>query len=471
MKPPKEQIDLIERGTEEIINLPELKKKLSLDRPLVIKAGFDPSAPDIHLGHTVLLRKMRHFQDLGHKVVFLIGDFTGRIGDPSGKSKTRPALTQKEVTSNAKTYKKQIFRILDEKKTKVVFNSEWCKKLGTEGIFDLSSRYTVARMLERDDFLNRYKKQEPISVLEFLYPLLQGYDSVALKADIELGGTDQKFNLLVGRTIQKSYGIDPQVIITMPILEGLDGALKMSKTLNNYVGIAESPDEMFGKIMSISDKMMWRYYELLTDIDHSSLEAKVEKGELHPKKTKSRLAKSIVAEYHGDAAAEKSTDHRQTYAMRLHPPQHERRQEQKTIGKRKGKSAEAFAEPLFDSIDRQVNHINPPPTGAGDGKCPPDNQPGLGHKSWNIPERVGRQAPRSGDDLAIAEAQIHEHQQQNDTRHNGNHERGRWPDIHQPDAEKRAHCPCRATVKQPQCFALPECGAFDIVHDVGVKAD
>ncbi len=335
MKAVSEQLKLIKRGTEEIINLAELKTKLSRKRPLIIKAGFDPSAPDIHLGHTVLLRKMKHFQDLGHKVFFLIGDFTGRIGDPSGQSKLRRQLSAGEVAENAKTYKKQIFKILDEEKTEVVFNSKWCAKLGEEGLFDLASRYTVARMLERDDFLTRYKNNAPISILEFLYPLLQGYDSVVMEADVELGGTDQKFNLLVGRGLQKNYAssektvsylaksmalfrestgrsakepvnFEPQVIITMPILEGLDGASKMSKSLNNYVGINEEPEEMFGKIMSVSDELMWRYYELLTDIDYHKLKSDVEKALEHPKEVKALLAKTIISEYHSPQAAEKA---------------------------------------------------------------------------------------------------------------------------------------------------------------------
>ncbi len=306
MKPVDEQLKIITRGTEEIISVPELKEKLSRGRSLVIKAGFDPSAPDIHLGHTVLLRKMRHFQELGHEVNFLIGDFTGRIGDPSGRSKTRIPLTAGQIKENAKTYEKQIFKILDRNKTKVLFNSRWCSKLGTDGIFDLSSRYTVARMLERDDFLNRYKGNTPISILEFLYPLLQGYDSVVMKADVELGGTDQKFNLLVGRDIQRSYDLEPQVIITMPILEGTDGVEKMSKTLANYVGISEAPEEMFGKLMSISDTLMWKYYELLTDTDYQALKRDVETGKTHPKKAKEALAKSIVSEYHGQKAAEEA---------------------------------------------------------------------------------------------------------------------------------------------------------------------
>lgn len=335
MKPVDEQLKLIQRGTDEIISLDELKKKLSSKRPLIIKAGFDPSAPDIHLGHTVLLRKLKHFQDLGHTVCFLIGDFTGRIGDPSGQSKVRKQLTAEEVKENAKTYKKQIFKILDKDKTRVVFNSKWCAKLGEEGLFDLASRYTVARMLERDDFLNRYKTNAPISILEFLYPLLQGYDSVVMESDVELGGTDQKFNLLVGRGLQKNYGadeemvpylkksidnfreeigrkkkdpvnFDSQVIITMPILEGLDGVDKMSKSLDNYVGINEPSGEMFGKIMSVSDELMWRYYELLTDADYESLKRDVESGKAHPKEVKSALAESIVSEYHGPGEAKKA---------------------------------------------------------------------------------------------------------------------------------------------------------------------
>ncbi|MBU0570986.1 MAG: tyrosine--tRNA ligase [Candidatus Omnitrophica bacterium] len=308
MKSVKEQIDIIKRGTDEIISIPELEEKLALDRPLVVKAGFDPSAPDIHLGHTVLLRKMKHFQDLGHDVHFLIGDFTGRIGDPSGRSKVRKQLSIEAVIENAKTYKKQIFKILDKSRTKVEFNSSWCSKLGVEGIFDLASRYTVARMLERDDFCDRYHNEEPISIIEFLYPLLQAYDSVVMQADVELGGTDQKFNLLVGRDMQRSYMVPPppQVIITMPILEGLRGADKMSKSLNNYVGVSEPPEEMFGKLMSISDDMMWKYYELLTDIEYQPLKQKVDNGEAHPKEVKAELAKMIVSEYHSEKAAEKA---------------------------------------------------------------------------------------------------------------------------------------------------------------------
>ncbi|MCK4851856.1 MAG: tyrosine--tRNA ligase [Candidatus Omnitrophica bacterium] len=310
MMPVNEQLDIIKRGAEEIISLPELEEKLSEGRPLVIKAGFDPSAPDIHLGHTVLLRKMRHFQRLGHGVVFLIGDFTGRIGDPSGRSKTRVQLTPEQVKENAKTYEKQIFKILDKDRTEIAFNSKWCSKLGTEGIFDLSCRYTVARMLERDDFLNRYKKKEPITLLEFLYPLIQGYDSVVMKADVELGGTDQKFNLLVGRDIQRSYGLSPQVIITMPILEGLDGVDKMSKSLNNYVGINEPPDEMFGKIMSISDELMWRYFELLSFRPLSEIvQFKKDMAEgKNPRDIKFLLGEEIVARFHSQADANKARE-------------------------------------------------------------------------------------------------------------------------------------------------------------------
>ena len=332
MRTVDEQLKLLSRGADEIINEGELKKKLSRGKPLIIKAGFDPSAPDIHLGHTVLLRKMKHFQDTGHTVCFLIGDFTGRIGDPSGKSKLRKQLSAEEVKENAKTYKKQIFKILDKDKTRVVFNSKWCARLGEEGLFDLASRYTVARMLERDDFSKRYQANAPISILEFLYPLLQGYDSVVMEADVELGGTDQKFNLLVGRNLQKNYGSDPepapylarsveafresigrkpekninfesQVIMTMPILEGLDGIDKMSKSLNNYVGIDEAPAEMFGKLMSVSDDLMWRYYELLTDKDHVALRKAVESGTAHPRDVKADLAVDIVAQYHGSDRA------------------------------------------------------------------------------------------------------------------------------------------------------------------------
>jgi len=308
MKTVESQLEIIKRGTVEIIQLEELKKKLEKSvktkKPLIIKAGFDPSAPDIHLGHTVLLRKMKHFQDLGHQVVFLIGDFTGRIGDPSGRSEIRKELSKEEVLKNAKTYEKQIYKILDKKKTKVVFNSSWCDKMKVEDFLKLTSKYTVARMLERDDFLKRYKNDKPISILEFIYPLIQGYDSVYLKADVELGGTDQKFNLLVGRNLQRDYGQEPQTVLTMPLLEGTDGVDKMSKSLGNYIGIEEKPREIFGKIMSISDKLMIRYYELLTDEDMDKLKKGLASGTLHPNKTKKTLAKLIIADYFGKFEAE-----------------------------------------------------------------------------------------------------------------------------------------------------------------------
>ncbi len=301
------QLELIGRGTVEIIRLDELKKKLDRaiksNKPLVVKAGFDPTAPDIHLGHTVLLRKMRHFQDLGHKVIFLIGDHTAMIGDPSGASKTRPQLTHKEVEDNAKTYEKQISKVLDIHKVSIRFNSEWLAKLNIAKIAELMSRYSVQRMLERDDFSNRYKQQKNITMLEFLYPLLQGYDSVALEADVELGGSDQKFNLLVGRDVQGAYMQVPQVVITMPLLEGTDGINKMSKSLGNYVGINESAKEMFGKLMSISDKLMYKYYELLTDEDVANIKSSIASGGLHPKQAKVDMAKIIVTQYHGEKEA------------------------------------------------------------------------------------------------------------------------------------------------------------------------
>jgi len=306
------QLELIKRGVVEIIQLDELKKKLEkaikTNRPLVIKAGFDPTAPDIHLGHTVLLRKMRHFQDLGHKVIFLIGDHTALIGDPSGVSRTRPRLTRKEVEDNAKTYERQVSKVLDIKKLEIRFNSEWLEKMDIAKISELMSRYSVQRMLERDDFSERYKEQKNITMLEFLYPLLQGYDSVALEADVELGGGDQKFNLLVGRNIQGSYGQEAQVVLTMPLLEGLDGVNKMSKSLGNYVGINESAKDMFGKLMSISDELMYKYYELLTDEDVTKIKSDVQSGKLHPKQAKVDLAKNIVTQYHDKAAADKQAE-------------------------------------------------------------------------------------------------------------------------------------------------------------------
>ncbi|MFH2138800.1 MAG: tyrosine--tRNA ligase [Candidatus Omnitrophota bacterium] len=311
MKSVKEQLDLIKRGSVEIISEEELIKKLEKGVPLVIKAGFDPSAPDIHLGHTVLLRKMRHFQQLGHKVVFLIGDFTGMIGDPTGKSEVRKQLTREQVQENAKTYQKQIGKILDMEKTEIVFNSHWFEKMSQYEFLELTSHLTVAQILARDDFKKRYTQGKDISVLEFIYPLLQGYDSVELKADVELGGTDQKFNLLVGRQLQKDFNLPLQCVLMMPLLEGLDGVQKMSKSLNNYVGIDEPADEMFGKLMSISDELMFRYYELLTDIplaDIEKMKKDIESGALHPKTCKENLALMIAEFYHGKDSADKARE-------------------------------------------------------------------------------------------------------------------------------------------------------------------
>lgn len=299
---------LIARGTDEILLEQELRERLASGKPLRIKAGFDPTAPDLHLGHTVLLNKLKHFQDLGHEVIFLIGDFTGLIGDPSGKNITRQQLTQKEVLENAKTYKEQVFKILDPKKTSVIFNSEWMKDKTAVDLIQLAAKYTVARMLERDDFSKRYQSGQPIAIHEFIYPLLQGYDSVMLKADVELGGTDQKFNLLMGRELQKEYGQKPQVVITLPLLEGLDGVKKMSKSLDNYIGIKESPDNMFGKIMSISDDLMWRYFELLSfreTSDIQQLKIAVKEGK-NPRDVKIELAKEIVTRFHSAQEAEKA---------------------------------------------------------------------------------------------------------------------------------------------------------------------
>ena len=305
-----EQLAYLTKGAEETIRPEELRIKLErfaqTRKPLRVKAGFDPTAPDIHLGHTVVIRKLKHFQDLGHTVIFLIGDFTGLIGDPSGRNVTRPPMTPEEVAGNAETYKKQVFEILDPDKTVVDFNSRWLGKLSSQDWIKLCSRYTVARMLERDDFSKRMKDQRPIAIHELLYPLSQAYDSVALECDVELGGTDQKFNLLVGRTVQHEYGQEPQVIMTMPILEGLDGVQKMSKSLGNYVGINESPGEMFGKLMSISDEMMWRYYLLLTDFTPAQIEAMkgaVASGTQHPLEIKKALARRIIADFHDESAA------------------------------------------------------------------------------------------------------------------------------------------------------------------------
>ncbi len=307
---PAEQLEYLKKGVVQVESeselLDKLKRSVKTGVPLTVKVGFDPSAPDIHLGHTVLLRKMKHFQDMGHRVIFLIGDFTGMIGDPSGRSRTRPQLTREEVGANAETYKKQVFKILHPERTEIRFNSEWLGKLDAAGFIKLASTYTVARMLERDDFSRRYKNNEPIGIHEFMYPLAQAYDSVFLEADVELGGTDQTFNLLVGRRIMSSYGIPAQVIMTTPLLEGLDGVEKMSKSLGNYIGIDESAKEIFGKAMSISDELMWRYYELCTDLSLAEIAGKKEgvaKGTLHPRKAKSDLASMIAAGFHGEAAA------------------------------------------------------------------------------------------------------------------------------------------------------------------------
>lgn len=306
----QEILEQIRRGADEILVESELIKKLEEERPLRIKAGFDPTAPDLHLGHTVLINKLKQFQDLGHEVLFLIGDFTAMIGDPTGKNVTRKALTKEEVLENAKTYQEQVFKILDPEKTKVLFNSEWMGKMTSAEMIQLAAKHTVARMLERDDFSKRYKGGQPIAIHEFLYPLIQGYDSVMMKADVELGGTDQKFNLLVGRQLQESEGQKPQTIITMPILEGLDGVQKMSKSLNNYIGIADKPDDMFGKIMSISDGLMWRYYELLSFKPMSDIrgwQKSCEEGE-NPRNYKVLLAQEIIERFHGLDAAKKALE-------------------------------------------------------------------------------------------------------------------------------------------------------------------
>jgi tyrosyl-tRNA synthetase len=289
------------KGAVDVVTADALKAKLALGRPLTVKVGFDPTAPDIHLGHTVLMRKMKHFQDLGHRVIFVIGDFTGMIGDPTGKSKTRPPLSRAEIEANAETYKKQAFKILDPVKTEVRFNSEWLGALGSEGFIRLAATYNVARMLERRDFRQRYEAGQPISVHEFLYPLAQAYDSVALEADVELGGTDQLFNLNVGRDIMPAWGLEPQVVLTTPLLEGTDGVEKMSKSLGNYVGVTEAPDVMFAKIMSISDELMWRYYALLTDLGPDEIEAERAAG--RPMAAKMALGRRIVADFHDPAAA------------------------------------------------------------------------------------------------------------------------------------------------------------------------
>ncbi len=306
----EEQLELIERGVVDCISRDELKAKLEksikTDRPLKIKAGFDPTAPDLHVGHTVLLQKMKHFQELGHDVYFLIGDFTGFIGDPTGKSETRKPLTREDIARNAETYKEQVFKILDPYRTKVVFNSEWLGKINSFDMIRLASELTVARMLERDDFKKRFEGNRPISIHEFLYPLIQGYDSVAMEADVELGGTDQLFNLLVGRDLQRSRGQEPQIVLTLPLLEGLDGVNKMSKSLGNYIGITEDANDIYGKTMSVSDELMFRYFELLSDLTSSEIEELkqgLEQGSLHPKEVKQKLARELTARFHSDELA------------------------------------------------------------------------------------------------------------------------------------------------------------------------
>jgi tyrosyl-tRNA synthetase len=308
-----EQLAYLRKGAAEIIRESDLRERLEKSRqsgkPMRVKAGFDPTAPDLHLGHTVLMRKLKHFQDMGHTVIFLIGDFTGLIGDPTGRSATRPPLSREQINQNAETYKAQVFKILDRDKTEVRFNSEWLDKLGYEGIIRLAAKFTVSQMLEREDFHKRFMEEKPIALHELLYPLAQGYDSVALEADVELGGTDQKFNLLVGRELQRHYGQPPQIVLTTPLLEGTDGVQKMSKSYGNYIGITEAPQEMFGKVMSISDDLMWRYYELVTDVSMADIErmkADVAGAAAHPMKLKQALGKRIVADFHSAEAAEQA---------------------------------------------------------------------------------------------------------------------------------------------------------------------
>ena len=312
---PAEQLAYLEKGAAEIIRPEELLDKLAKSRqtgkPLRVKIGLDPTAPDLHLGHTVVLRKLKHFQDMGHTVIFLIGDFTGMIGDPTGRSVTRPPLSREQINQNATTYLEQVYKILDRNKTEVRYNSEWLDKLGSEGFIRLAAKYTVSQMLEREDFHKRFQEEKPIAVHELLYPLAQGYDSVALEADVELGGTDQKFNLLVGRELQRAWGQPSQVVLTMPLLEGLDGVQKMSKSYGNYIGITEPPQEMYGKVMSISDTLMWRYYELLTDVSAQEIgrmRAEAEAGRAHPMQLKKDLARRIVADFHSAEAAERASE-------------------------------------------------------------------------------------------------------------------------------------------------------------------
>jgi tyrosyl-tRNA synthetase len=318
-----EQLQYLAKGAVDLIDKADLKAKISRGKPLVVKVGFDPTAPDIHLGHTVVIRKMRHFQQMGHRVIFLIGDFTGMIGDPTGKKATRPALTREEVLANAETYRRQVYKILDPEKTEIRFNSEWLGALGAEGMVRLAAKYTLARVLERDDFRKRFDNRQPIAIHELLYPLAQGYDSVALKCDVEMGGTDQLFNLLVGRDLMREYGLEPQVVLTMPLLEGLDGVEKMSKSLGNYIGINDEPSQIFGKVMSISDALMWKYYTLLTDMtpaEVAELQRSVEGGELHPMEAKRKLAKVVITDFHDAAAADAAeAEFRRVFSERQAP--------------------------------------------------------------------------------------------------------------------------------------------------------
>lgn len=326
---PQEQLRIIKRGAVEILLEEELLRKLERGKPLRIKVGFDPTAPDLHLGHTVLIQKMKQFQDLGHEVIFLIGDFTGMIGDPSGRSETRKQLTRTEVLKNAETYKEQIFKVLDPKRTAIEFNSRWIGQMDAVALIELSGKYTVARMLEREDFKLRWQNQQSISIHEFLYPLIQGYDSVVLKADVELGGTDQRFNLLIGRELQREYGQEPQVVLSMPLLEGTDGVNKMSKSLNNYIGISEAPEDIFGKIMSVSDELMWRYSELLSDKDLEEIKKvrdQVARGSVHPMDFKKSLAYEMVLRFHGRAAAESAWDYFETRHQKRSVPKNIRKQ-------------------------------------------------------------------------------------------------------------------------------------------------
>jgi tyrosyl-tRNA synthetase len=313
--PVDEQLDLLQKGAAEIIRVSDLRERLEKSRqtgvPLRVKAGFDPTAPDLHLGHTVLMRKLKHFQDLGHQVIFLVGDFTSLIGDPTGRSATRKPLTREQIQENAKTYTDQVFRILDRAKTEVRFNSEWLDKLGFEGVIRLAAKFTVSQMLERDEFHKRFQDEQPIALHEMLYPIMQGYDSVALKADVELGGTDQKFNLLAGRELQRDFGQQPQIVLMTPIIEGLDGVQKMSKSLGNAIGIHEPTQEMYGKLMSINDDLMWRYWTLLTDLRQSeidTMQADVASGALHPMEAKKLLARTIVAGFHSEEAAKEADE-------------------------------------------------------------------------------------------------------------------------------------------------------------------